>query len=300
MLWLPDATVTYLFGKHVLLFIAAVLILLVGLIFTVLLFSWQWLLYLPEWRIFKCIRDQKFQTFIETYHVPYAPKHRYWTGLLLLTRAILYLVTAVNVSHDPVVTLTALIFTASCILVLKSVIGGRVCSKWLVDILNTFFYWNIIFLAVFTWYSLGNRENKQEAVAYISVAIALFALLFIILYHVYAYTGLFSMFKKTNCFKIFERLLTKTRPKPKDHPPPDDDDEAAVHRFSDLLDIFDDTVNTRDCQVPVEQKSAEPTKSVVAVHHPHLERPEPAAMQWSQCTKHTQFASQSSSYSYII
>ena len=41
MLWLPDATVKYLSGKHIPLFIAAVLILLVGLVYTALLFSWQ-------------------------------------------------------------------------------------------------------------------------------------------------------------------------------------------------------------------------------------------------------------------
>ena len=39
-LWLPDATVKYLSGKHIPLFIVAVLILLVGLVYTALLFSW--------------------------------------------------------------------------------------------------------------------------------------------------------------------------------------------------------------------------------------------------------------------
>ena len=38
------------------------------------------------------------------------------------------------------------------------------------------------------------------------------------------------MFKNMNCFKILERLVTKTRQKPKDRPPPNDDDEAAVHQ----------------------------------------------------------------------
>ena len=68
MLWLPDATVKYLSGKHIPLFIAAVLILLVGLVYTALLFSWQWLLYLPRWRIFEWSRNPKTQMFIETYH----------------------------------------------------------------------------------------------------------------------------------------------------------------------------------------------------------------------------------------
>ena len=70
MLWLPDTTVRYLSGKHIPLFIVAVLILLVGLIYTALLFSWQWLLYLPMWIIFRWTRNPKIQTFIETYHTP--------------------------------------------------------------------------------------------------------------------------------------------------------------------------------------------------------------------------------------
>ena len=56
-LWLPDATVKYdLSGKHIPLYLAAVLILMVGLIYTALLFLWQWLLYLPDWKVFKWTR----------------------------------------------------------------------------------------------------------------------------------------------------------------------------------------------------------------------------------------------------
>ena len=96
MVWLPDATVKYLFGKHILFFIVAVLVLLVGLVYTALIFSWQWLLLLQRWRIFKWSRNPKLQTYI-LYH----SKHDYWTGLLLLTRVLLYLIAALNVSNDP-------------------------------------------------------------------------------------------------------------------------------------------------------------------------------------------------------
>ena len=58
-LWLPDATLKYLSGKHIPLFLTAVLILLVGMVYTALLFSWQWLLYLPKWRIFKLVKESK-------------------------------------------------------------------------------------------------------------------------------------------------------------------------------------------------------------------------------------------------
>ena len=40
----PDATIKYLGGKHTPLFIVAVVVLLLGTVYTVILFVWQWLL----------------------------------------------------------------------------------------------------------------------------------------------------------------------------------------------------------------------------------------------------------------
>ena len=86
MLWLPDATIRYLTGTHnvIPLFIVTIFVLLVGLTYTALLFSWQWLVYLPRWKIFRWSRHPKVQTLIEAYNTHYTPKHRYWTGLLLI------------------------------------------------------------------------------------------------------------------------------------------------------------------------------------------------------------------------
>ena len=73
-MWPPDATVSYLNGKHIPLFVVAVLILLVSLIYTALLFFWQWRFYIPRWKIFQvCLRSQKLNFFIETYHASYIP-----------------------------------------------------------------------------------------------------------------------------------------------------------------------------------------------------------------------------------
>ena len=239
-LWLPDATIKYLSGKHIPLYIVTILILLVGLFYTALLFFWQWLLYLPNWRIFRFTRDPKIKTFVETYHTPYTPKHRYWTGLLLIVRIVLNLVATINVSNDPTVSLTAIIFTVCCILGLKSFISrDRLYRKWSIDILETFFYLNILFFAVFTWYSLPNTNRDQKGVAYTSVIISFVALLLIILYHVYTFTSVFSKIKKTSFGKIFDRLSAESDPKPKpgcrETLPPDDD----IHQFNELLDMID-------------------------------------------------------------
>ena len=204
--WLPDATVEYLIGKHIVLFLAVVLILAVGLVYTVLLFSWQWLLHLPRWRIFRWSRDQKLQTFIEAYHIPYTPKHRYWTGLLLLARAILYLVAAVNVSNDPTVALTAIFITVCCILALKAFTESNVYREWPVGVLETVSFLNILLFTSFTWYCLGECRNK-EAAAYTSVIIMFIVLLIIILYHVYTYTSVFSKVKKTKPMDKLKELL---------------------------------------------------------------------------------------------
>ena len=246
MLWLPDATVKYLSGKHIPLFIVAVLILLVGLVYTALLFSWQWLLYLPGWRIFKWSRNPKIQTFIETYHKPYTPKHRYWTGLLLIVRIILYLVAATNVSNHPTIALTAIIITVCCIFALRQYIGSRLYRKWLVDILETSFFLNVLVLTTFTWYSLDSPDSNREAAAYTSVIITFIVLLLIILYHVYTYTSACSKISETTLGGMIDKLHTDTDPKPKPErhlsPPPDDD----IHRFGELLDMIDSPVNTYD------------------------------------------------------
>ena len=266
MLWLPDATIKYLSGKHIPLFIAAVLILLVGLVYTFLLFSWQWLLYLPKWRIFRWSRNPKIQTFIETYHKPYTPKHRYWTGLLLIARIILYLVVAVNVSNDPTVALTAIIFTVCCIFALSKLTDSRLYRKWPMDVLETFIYLNILLFATFTWYSLNNPSNSnQKIAAYTSVILTFVVLLLIILYHVYTYTTVFSKVKKTKFAGMIDRWFTDADPKPKHpwRPPPDDD----IHRFNELLDIIDRPVNADDYNiVPLKQQNpVKPTQSVVEV-----------------------------------
>ena len=281
MLWLPDATVKYLSVKHIPLFVAAVLIILVGLVYTALLFSWQCLLHLPRWRIFKWLRNPKIQTFIETYHMPYTPKHRYWTGLLLTVRVVLYLVAAVNISNDPTVALTSIIFTVCCIFGLRQFSGSKMYRKWPVLVLETFFYLNILSFATFTWYSLDKpASTNQEAAAYTSITLTLLVLLFIILYHVYIYSTVFSRIKNTKLGIIIDRLFTDADPKPKLErhwsPPPDDD----IHRFNELLDVIDRPVNTDDYEVPVkQQKPVKPTQSVVEVYQSSdLAAPDPEEM----------------------
>ena len=83
------------------LLIFSISILLLCIFFTALVFSWQWLLRYQDKVIFKWVRYQKLRLFLEPYHAPYTAKYRYWTGLLLFVRALLYLISLFNFSLDP-------------------------------------------------------------------------------------------------------------------------------------------------------------------------------------------------------
>ena len=222
-------------------------------------------------------RNPKIQTFIETYHLPYTPKYRYWTGLLLIVRIVLYLVAAVNVSNDPIIALTAVTFVVCCVVLLKAFIVNLRYRIWSIEVLETFFCLNVLFFTIFISYALGKERIHQEVIAYTSVTITIVVLLLIILCHVYTYTSLFSKVKGMMLGRKIDRLFTDTDPKPKPRlrcysPPPNDDNS---HRFDDreLLDELDCPVYTGDYDATtplLRPPPVEPTFSVVELPQPHL------------------------------
>ncbi len=182
--WRPDASVEYLKGKHIPLFIIATIVLLLGFAYTMLLFSWQWILYGQQWKILnKWTRNCtcKLNSFMETYHAPFNGKHRYWVGLLLIVRSALYLVAATNFSGNPRIVLTSTAFMIGFLLFLKASIALRVYKKRIIDFMETFLYFNIIVLCTFIWFTL-DAEREQAPVAYLSIIITFTQFLGIIAY----------------------------------------------------------------------------------------------------------------------
>ena len=88
-------------GEHIPLALVALLIIIIGLPYTILLFLWQWIVRAPRWKVFKWTRNTKLNAFIASHHVPHNSKYRYWTGLLLLVRVVLYATASVTVSAKP-------------------------------------------------------------------------------------------------------------------------------------------------------------------------------------------------------
>ena len=184
--WLPDATTDYLNGKHVPLFLAALFILLAGIVYTTLIFSWQWLQRFNKGKVLKWTRNPKVSGFIEIYHIPNTPQNRYWTGLLLFVRVILYIASAANVSGDPKINLLIIGSVITGVLLVNKVvgIGNRVYKRWPIEVLEVASYVNLLLLSLATFFSLENIRARK-VVTNVSVSITFLLLLGVLFYHVF-------------------------------------------------------------------------------------------------------------------
>ena len=185
--WLPDGNVPYFQGKHVALVLVALLIILVGVPYTILLFLWQWLVRAPEWKVFKWTRSTKLNAFISVHHAPYNSKYRYRTGLLLLVRVVLYITASIatSYSNNPQSSLLVTLILVGGLFFLNGITGFRAYKNSIVDVLETGLYFNLLTFAAFSQYDFKTYITNQTAVAYISTIITFILLVGVIIYHVY-------------------------------------------------------------------------------------------------------------------
>ena len=211
--WLRDPNIRYKSGKLIALVIVAIIILVVGLIYTALLFSWQWLLPLSKYKIFVWTKNHKLHTFIETYNTPYTPKHRYWTALFLIVRVLLYLISALNESTDPRITLMCTIIVMVCIIIYKTLWTVTIYKNVILNAIESFVLLNITTFSVITLYTFTDldqldKQILQTVAAYLSVGSVLVICLLVIMYHVYRY-GSFKLYTKISSSKAGQHLAGK-------------------------------------------------------------------------------------------
>ena len=176
--WLYDGNVDYLKGKHIPLFMAALLVLLVlSLPYTAVLLFIQCLQLKSKYRALFWIG--KFKPLFDAYTGPYKDKHRYWTGLLLLVRAILFLVFSVNVFGDPTINLFTIILTIFIVFLYVSMSQHVYKVKYL-NMLEYSFYLNLGITSTASLYSPKNLT----ALTYTSVGIAFVTFCVIVLHHI--------------------------------------------------------------------------------------------------------------------
>ena len=94
-IWLYDGNVDYLKGKHISLFIAAMLLLLISLPYTAILIFIQYLQHWSSYRVLFWVK--KLKPLFDAYTGPYKDRHRYWAGLLLLVHIVLFLMFSIYI-----------------------------------------------------------------------------------------------------------------------------------------------------------------------------------------------------------
>ena len=196
--WSYDGNIEYFNGKHIPLFIIALLSLIfLFLPFTLLLFLGQWIQTLQaktEWRILSWINKPTFRAFLDAYHAPYACSHRYWTGLLLLVRSILLIIFATigNTSAD-------LLAVSSAVtgLITFALAAAGIYQKHYFGILEASFFLNLVLLTTAT-YHVEAVGGNQAAVTLISLGIAFTTFAGIVIYHI---------FLQSRGTKLWERVV---------------------------------------------------------------------------------------------
>ena len=180
-IWLYDGNVEYLEGKHIYLFIVAFLLLTaISLPYTAMLLFVQLLQKLPSYKIFSCV--VKLHPLFDAYTGPYKIKHRYWTGLLLLARACLFLVFSLNLLGDPTVNLLAITLTALALCGYNSIIRG-VYRHWWLNLVEVIFVLNLGILSSAAHYQIASGGDLTP-ITYTSTTVALLVFVAIVIYHI--------------------------------------------------------------------------------------------------------------------
>jgi len=176
--WLHDGNTPYLHGKHIPLFVVAVVFGIISLPYTFSLLFIQFLQKNSHMRMFTWVN--KLKPIVDAYTGPHNNKYYFWTGMLLLLRCILFTTFELNILGTSGVNLLAIVVACMCIL---PFIRG-VYRTWQKDILEFSFVLNLGIFSSATAYVHSNG-GSQVAVATISTTIAFGTFIGILLLHAY-------------------------------------------------------------------------------------------------------------------
>ena len=217
LVWLYDANIEYLRGKHIPLFVVGLAALLLCLPYTLLLLTGQWLRAWSNHRFFHWVNSPRLKFLLDAHNAPFKTKHCYWTGLLLLTRLMLYFVDAVNVLGNGCVNILATCIAVAALAVWMGVSEQPYKSR-LLGAIEELFLLNVLILSVSTLY-IRLAQGNQAALAYTSTTLFLAMFVAILLFHAY------SRIKQTNMWKtLTAKRLTDTETGNQD----EEDDEQMV------------------------------------------------------------------------
>lgn len=127
--------------------------------------------------------------FLDCYEAPFLPKHRFWTGILLIARVVISIAKALNLSGKDSFNMFITITVVLCMLVYVARFG--VYKSWVISTIEMFLYINLILLSLFRLlfqniFSSNQKSEKALAVTYsLGVGSAVIIFLGIVIHRVY-------------------------------------------------------------------------------------------------------------------
>ena len=208
--WLYDGNTNYLKGKHIPLFIVALLLLLISLPYTAILILIQYLQHWSSYRVLFWVK--KLKPLFDAYTGPYKDRHRYWTGLLLLVRIVLFVIFSTNTQGSADINLLAVSLTVLFLLVCVAITGG-VYKTWPLNAIEYSFLFNLGVLTSTTLYTIINGQG-QVAVVYTSVSIAFAMFITIVAVHMLIKLKHYNWIS-VNIVRKLQLMLCKLRSAPR-------------------------------------------------------------------------------------
>ena len=183
IVWLYDGNVQYASGKHIPLFLLALLVFLLLFIpYTSVLLVSPYLQHYSRNAFLSWIDNRRLKHFLRSYHAPLKDKRRSWIGLLLAVRFSLLLVFLANSLGDPGINLLTISITTFLIVSFKT-LCGTVYTNWCLDALDLFFEVKLGLFSVSTLYIMKVKGNQSAlSNTFLSVSFLVFSA--IVLYHV--------------------------------------------------------------------------------------------------------------------
>ena len=123
--------------------------------------------------------------FLDAYQGPYSDKFRFWTGLLLISRVVLFIVYASNYESDP--SLSFFCTTAIAVILAMILVKTAVYRHNLANSIELLSLLNIVTLCAVSWLTTTTGYEKwpypiRECTIYISVSVMIVVFLGIVLY----------------------------------------------------------------------------------------------------------------------
>ena len=209
--WILDGNIQYQQGKHLPLFLISLVMAAIYILpFTMLILLGPLLQAKSHWRLLNWVN--KLKPFLDAFYGPYTSWYRYWPGILLLARLVIFGTVAYYSLGDGHFKLVTISVAVAMLLLVWLVIGIQthrvsLYQKRGLNYLELFFHMNLLIFAIFSIYhtQITERTRNQQLLASVMVGSVLFVFCGIVVYQMICGLLRFSVMREVSqviCAKL--------------------------------------------------------------------------------------------------